>query len=88
MNKMAELASQPTSIQSIYTWYNDGKINVNRRYQRKLVWTLEEKQRLIESILNKYPIPAILLAEREHAATYEIIDGLQRLHAIISFNVL
>lgn len=82
---MAELASQPTSIQSIYAWYNDGKINVNRRYQRKLVWTLEEKQRLIESILNKYPIPAILIAEREHSGTYEIIDGLQRLHAIISF---
>lgn len=82
---MAELASQPTSIQSIYTWYNNGKINVNRRYQRKLVWTLEEKQRLIESILNRYPIPAILLAEQEKTGTYEIIDGLQRLHAIISF---
>lgn len=83
---MAELASQPTSIQSIYAWYKDGKLHVNRRYQRKLVWTLEEKQRLIESILKKYPIPAILVAERENApGTYEIIDGLQRLHAIISF---
>jgi hypothetical protein len=83
---MAELASQPTSIQSIYAWYKDGKLNVNRRYQRKLVWTLEEKQRLIESILKKYPIPAILLAEREKTpGTYEIIDGLQRLHAIVSF---
>lgn len=82
---MAELASQPTSIQSIYAWYNDEKINVNRRYQRKLVWTLEEKQKLIESILKKYPIPAILIAEQEQVGTYEIIDGLQRLHAIISF---
>ena len=84
-NKMADLASQPTSIQSIYTWYNDERIKVNRRYQRKLVWTLEEKQKLIESILKKYPIPAILIAEREQVGTYEIIDGLQRLHAIISF---
>jgi hypothetical protein len=50
------------------------------------VWTLEEKQRLIESILKKYPIPATLLAEREQQpGTYEIIDGLQRLHAIVSF---
>lgn len=82
---MAELASQPTSIQSIYSWYKDNKLFVNRRYQRKLVWTLEEKQRLIESILNRYPIPAILIAEREEGGTYEIIDGLQRLHAIVSF---
>jgi uncharacterized protein with ParB-like and HNH nuclease domain len=83
---MADLASQPTSIQSVYTWHRDNKIYVNRRYQRKLVWTLVEKQKLIESILNKYPIPAILIAEREGVSgTYEIIDGLQRLHAIISF---
>jgi len=50
------------------------------------VWTLEEKRKLIESLLKKYPIPAILLAEKEGTpGTYEIIDGLQRLHAIISF---
>ena len=83
---MAELTSQPISVQSVYSWYADGKLLVNRRYQRKLVWTLEEKQKLIESILNKYPIPAILLAEKEGTpGTFEIIDGLQRLHAIISF---
>src|SRR5947209_20111350 len=83
---MAELGSQPTSIQSVYSWYADDKLYVNRRYQRKLVWTLEEKQKLIESILKKYPVPAILIAEREDTAgAYEIIDGLQRLHAIMSF---
>jgi hypothetical protein len=83
---MAELVSQPTSIQSVYTWYADDKLYVNRRYQRKLVWTLEEKQKLIESILKKYPVPAILIAERDNApGTYEIIDGLQRLQAIMSF---
>jgi hypothetical protein len=82
---VADLASQPTSIQSIYNWYKEDKLNVNRRYQRKLVWTLVEKQRLVESILKKYPIPAILIAERDQSGTFEIIDGLQRLHAIVSF---
>jgi Protein of unknown function DUF262 len=83
---MAELTSQPISIQSVYGWYAEGRLFVNRRYQRKLVWTLEEKQKLVESILKKYPIPAILIAEREHdAGRYEIIDGLQRLNAILSF---
>jgi hypothetical protein len=83
---MAELAAQPTSVQSVYAWYTEDKLHVNRRYQRKLVWTLEEKQRLIESILKKYPVPAILIAEREQEpGSYEIIDGLQRLHAIVSF---
>jgi hypothetical protein len=83
---MAELASQPTSVQTVYNWYRDGRLLVNRRYQRKLVWTLEEKQKLIESLLKKYPIPALLLAERDgNPGTFEIIDGLQRLHSIVSF---
>lgn len=83
---MAELSSQPTSVQSLYGWYSDNRLFVNRRYQRKLVWTLEEKQRLIESIIKKYPIPAILLSEKEDdPGRYEIIDGLQRMNAIVSF---
>ncbi len=83
---MAELTPQTSSIQSLYSMYRNGKIHVNRRYQRKLVWTLIEKQKLIESIMKKYPIPAVLLAERDsEPESYEIIDGLQRLQAILSF---
>ncbi|MBS1002151.1 DUF262 domain-containing protein [Acetobacter persici] len=83
---MAELSSQPTSVQSVYGWYAANRLFVNRRYQRKLVWSLEEKQKLVESILYKYPIPAILLSEKDDSSGhFEIIDGLQRLNAIISF---
>ncbi|WP_034993476.1 DUF262 domain-containing protein [Beijerinckia mobilis] len=83
---MAELSSQPTSVQSAYGWHSEERLYVNRRYQRKLVWTLVEKQKLIGSIMKKYPIPAILLAEQgDGTARYEIIDGLQRLNAIVSF---
>jgi hypothetical protein len=80
---VAELDSSPRSIQSLYGWYADKKLWVNRRYQRKLVWTLEEKQKLVASVLSGYPIPAILLAEREDG--YEVIDGVQRLHTFMSF---
>jgi hypothetical protein len=84
-SRVAELDSNTRSIQSIYgTLYSAGKLVVNRRYQRKLVWTLEEKQKLVESVLRRFPIPAILLAERD-SGEYEVIDGLQRLHALISY---
>jgi hypothetical protein len=76
------------SVQEAYRLYREGNILVNRRYQRKLVWTIPEKQRLISSILNGYPIPLILLAERPQihgSGKYEIIDGMQRLNAIFSF---
>jgi hypothetical protein len=32
--------NQPTPVQTIYNWYRDGALYVNRKYQRKLVWTL------------------------------------------------
>lgn len=36
--------------------------------------------------MKRYPIPAILFAEKgESASQYEVIDGLQRLNALISF---
>ncbi|AKV85804.1 hypothetical protein AKG07_05325 [Microbacterium sp. CGR1] len=81
---MPTLDPAPRSIQSVYNWHAAGELFVNRRYQRKLVWTQVEKQKLIESIQNQYPVPAILLAERDEGG-YEIIDGLQRLSTIISF---
>ncbi len=76
------------SIQSAYRQYRGEQLVVNRKYQRKLVWTVDEKANLIDSILRGYPIPLILLAEhkKEDGGTeYEIIDGIQRLNAIFDF---
>lgn len=76
------------TVTEAYGLYRSGKLLVNRKYQRKLVWTLEEKEKLIGSILRGYPIPLFLLAERPQihgSEKYEIIDGMQRLNAIFSF---
>lgn len=80
------IASRGMSIQEAYRNYRDGKLIVNRQYQRKLVWSVDEKVRLIDSILKQYPIPLILLAssvQGDHKL--EIIDGMQRLNAIFGF---
>jgi hypothetical protein len=76
------------SIQEAYREYRAGNFQVNRRYQRKLVWTLDEKRALIDSVLHGYPIPLILLAYTTHASgtkTFEILDGMQRLNALFTF---
>lgn len=76
------------SIQEIYRRYRENQIIVNRRYQRKLVWTEQEKVCLIDSILKGYPIPLILFAESTDISGkqfYEILDGMQRLNAIMGF---
>lgn len=78
-------------IAEFYKWYTEGKLVVNRRYQRKLVWTLEEKRQFIDTLLEGFPVPLFLLVNSEESIStmnnskMEIIDGLQRLEAIISF---
>lgn len=74
-----------TSIELLYESYLNGEFIVNRKYQRKLVWTLSEKTAFIDSILNNYPTPLILVAQYSDSPNMEIIDGLQRLNAIFSY---
>ena len=45
------VSPQGMSVQSLYRAYHDGTLIVNRQYQRKLVWTVVEKQKLIDGIL-------------------------------------
>lgn len=76
------------TVTEAYRLYRSGNLLVNRKYQRKLIWSVDEKEKLIGSILKGYPIPLILLAERPQvhgSGKYEIIDGMQRLNAICSF---
>lgn len=76
------------SIQEAYREFTDANFIVNRQYQRKLVWSLKEKQKLIDSILKGYPIPLIIFATKtteNGKKLYEIIDGMQRLNAVFSF---
>lgn len=79
-------SSKSESIQSVYENYIQKKYNVNRRYQRKLVWTLAEKEAFVDSIYRKYSVPLFLFAQlKTDVQQYEIIDGMQRLNAIFCF---
>ena len=76
------------SVQEAYREYADKNFRINRQYQRKLVWTVEEKRKLIDSIIEGYPIPLILLATRTDengTKKFEILDGMQRLNAVFSY---
>jgi hypothetical protein len=54
-------------------------------YQREpSVWDLDDKRRLVDSILRSYDISGIYLYQRD-GNRYECIDGRQRINAILSF---
>lgn len=82
-----DLSVRSESVQALYSRYLADRFGVNRRYQRKLVWSVEEKQSLIDSIVKNLPVPLFLVAEIGLGAdaSFEVIDGMQRLNSIFAF---
>lgn len=89
VSSVSALKVESRAIQRFYDEFLRGDYQVNRRYQRKLVWTLKQKQDLIDSIIKGLPLPLLLLARvdssSESARKFEIVDGLQRLDAIVGY---
>lgn len=59
-------------------------INLRPEYQRRTVWDDAKRSLFIESLLLNVPIPPIFLYEQD-LSRYEVMDGQQRLNAIIDF---
>lgn len=61
------------------------KLNLDPSYQRGDVWRTGDRQALIESILRGIPLPSLILLRTQGATTHEVVDGKQRLTAILRF---
>jgi len=74
-----------TSLDSlVHMAYHRGFIT-SPDYQRDYVWSLEDKQRLIHSIMDRTDIGKFVFLERDEDYRLEVIDGKQRMNAIIEF---
>lgn len=68
-------------------------IKLDPEYQRRHVWNDVTSSRLIESLILNIPIPIIFISQdidvddenKEDIARYSVIDGQQRLTAIVNF---
>ena len=52
-------------------------------FQRREVWTLEQKRELIESVLMGIPLPVVYVFENENGLK-QVVDGRQRISTLIS----
>lgn len=59
--------------------------NLTPSYQRGDVWANGDRQRLMGSILRGVPLPSIILLRTGPTTPYEVVDGKQRLTAILRF---
>lgn len=81
--------SNSINIASFWEGFSLNKFNFNPPYQRDSVWDEEKQSFFIDSILRNYPIPPIFLHQKINddtgKITFEVVDGKQRLTAIVSF---
>ena len=78
------------TIKEVYDMAEDGKLIVDKSYQRRSIWTDKDKIRLVETILLKYIVPELFFWQAETdpdngATITHIVDGQQRVNAIVDF---
>ena len=85
MNVRWNSSSHP--ISDIRDWNNSNRLEVRPDFQRQEVWSKAAMVMLMDTILQNIPMPKIfLMAIIRGNDTYRIvIDGQQRIHAILSF---
>ena len=78
------------TISKFLEWYREGSLQLRPEFQRRPNWPPSAKIYFIDTILREYPVPLIYLRPRLDPKTgspiREVVDGQQRLTAIIEFS--
>jgi len=65
------------------------KLVLQPKFQRRLVWEEKARSYLIDTVVRNYPMPKVYLRKTVNPKTelmaYEVVDGQQRLRALIDF---
>jgi len=75
-------------IQDFISLFNSDSLNLEPGFQRKSVWSITDRKKLIHSILQNYPIPSVFLYKRvdeNGKIKYDVLDGKQRIESILMF---
>ena len=77
-----QTVSYSMSVSELIAMYRDGELYLHPEFQRFFRWSVEQKSRLIESLLLGIPVPPVFVSERSDSK-WDVIDGLQRLSTIL-----
>jgi len=76
--------SYDITLKQLYDMVLEEMIDIAPEYQRHFVWDAKRQSALIESLFLGIPIPSLFMASNKDAS-WEVIDGLQRLTTILNF---
>ncbi len=86
---MATFSRTTFTIAQFLRWNEQGQLILQPKFQRRAAWETPAQSYLIDTIVRELPMPKVYLRKIVHPKTqltaYEVVDGQQRLRAILDF---
>lgn len=82
--KTVAFDSYDLSVRQVLEMIESGDIFVPPEYQRQFIWDVSRQSVLIESVFLGIPVPSLFMATNPDA-TWEVVDGVQRLGSLSHF---
>lgn len=86
------MKTAPTNkkVRELIQAVREGKLTPRPEFQRRLVWSRDDKNHFLDTILRGYPFPEIYLADgsvdlETGEGTQLLVDGLQRVSTLIQY---
>jgi hypothetical protein len=65
--------------------FEEGTLEIQPHFQREVVWKKPDQSRFIDSLVKQLPIPSMCFSLDFKTQKWQVVDGLQRMTAIVSF---
>lgn len=86
---MKNFDSRAYSINDFLEWNDKKQLQLSPKFQRKAIWSDDAKSYLLDTIIRGKPIPKIFIRQslsiEDRKSIREVVDGQQRLRAILSY---
>ena len=73
------------SCADLFRMHQEGILEIQPDFQREIVWSANAQTRFIDSLVKQLPIPSMCFSLDYRTHKWQVIDGLQRMWAIIRF---
>ncbi len=73
------------SCADLFRMYESGKLELKPDFQREIVWKQDDQSRFVDSLVKQLPIPSMCFSLDYKTQKWKVIDGLQRMTAIVKF---
>lgn len=73
------------TMRQLYSYIEQGQLELQPTFQRKLVWNNKHKEKFIETILKNLPFPEIYVSRSVGDPIMSVVDGQQRIHTIYQY---